>query len=118
MLAAFIHSFIQVLNRKCLYTSCAPGIALGTDMQLKLTMALTTERSLVVLIVNSLTRGWTGVGKWRKARVGDSSKKFFREEQKLGIKWRKKQNKTAQSREVIIVAVIIEKWENDSLFVC
>ena len=31
---------------------------------------------------------------------------------------KKKQNKSAQSREVIIVAVTIERWENDSLFVC
>ena len=82
-----IHSFIHVLNRKCLCTSCAPGIALGMDMQLKLTMDLTT---LVILIDNSPMRGWTGVEKWKKARVDDSFKKFFREEQKVGNQMKKK----------------------------
>ena len=84
-------------------------------MQLKLTMDLTTS---VILIDNSPMRGWTGVETWKQARVDDSFKKFFREEQKVGNQMKKKQNKSAQSREVIIVAVTIERWENDSLFVC
>lgn len=75
-------------------------------MQLKLTLDLTTERSLVILIVNSLMRGWTGVEIWKKARVDDFFKKFFREEQKGGNQM--KQNKTnLHSQEKLLLLLLL-----------
>ena len=105
--ASCIHSFIHVLNRHCLCTSCVPGIVLGTDMQLKLTLDLTTERSLVILIVNSLMRGWTGVEIWKRARVDDFFKKFFREEQKGGNQMKQNKTKLLSQEKLLLLLLLL-----------